>query len=195
MEERSTYPITYAVLSFLQMWGPSSGYDLKRGFDHALLPFFSVVYSQIYHELNRLHKLGWVEMETEVSASRPARKRYSITQIGREALADWQKQPLEKPLLRDELFLRTMFGHTAPPGALAASFRSAINEHEERLARVQVEVQTHGNPFTGQEGKRDDAQHNPYIGLVVQFEQAFEEAYLHWLHQALAYLESQEKQT
>src|SRR5438876_344344 len=105
MEERSTYPITYTVLAFLEMWGPSSGYDLKQGFDHALIPFFGAVYSQIYHELHRLHKLGWVEMETEISSQRPARKRYTITQAGREALADWQTQPLEKLQLRDELLL------------------------------------------------------------------------------------------
>lgn len=192
MEERSTYPITYAVLAFLEKWGPSSGYDLKRGFDHALIPFFGAVYSQIYHELNRLHKLGWVEMEMETSSPRPARKRYTITPTGREALATWQTQPLEKPQLRDELFLRTMFGYLAPPGALTTSFRNAIAEHEQRLTEVQAEVQTHGDPLSGLPGEGYSSKDNSYLGLVIQFEQRFEEMYLNWLHESLAFLEKQE---
>ncbi|QBD79530.1 PadR family transcriptional regulator [Ktedonosporobacter rubrisoli] len=171
--------------------GPSSGYDLKRGFDHALIPFFGAVYSQIYHELNRLHKLGWAEMEMETSSQRPARKRYTITQAGREALAAWHNQPLEKPQLRDELFLRTIFGHAAPPEALLTSFRNAIADHEQRLAFTQEEVRTHGDPLTGRPSEKGrDSDYDRYIGLVIQFERRFEEMYLGWLRESLAFLES-----
>jgi DNA-binding PadR family transcriptional regulator len=194
MKEQTTYPITYAVLAFLERWGPSSGYDLKRGFDHALIPFFGAVYSQIYHELRRLHELGWVEMEVEADSSRPARKRYTITQAGREALRDWQTQPLEKPQLRDELFLRTLFGQVAPPGALAARFREAIAYHEQQLAHAQAEVQRHRDalmqtPETGAERLA----HEQYLALVVLFEQRFEETYLNWLQETLAFLEKREQ--
>jgi PadR family transcriptional regulator AphA len=196
MEEHSTYPITYAMLAFLEMWGPSSGYDLKRGFDHALIPFFGVVYSQIYHELHRLHKLGWVEMEMETSSQRPARKRYTITQAGREALAAWHSQPLEKPQLRDELFLRTLFGRFAPPGELITRFEEAIAHHEQQLAQAKAEVQRHGDPLAGIPAK--DAgivpEHDLYKGLVVHFEQTFEEMYLRWLRETLRFLEKQEEE-
>ena len=193
MEEKTAYPITYAVLALLEMWGPSSGYDLKRGFDHALIPFFGVVYSQIYHELQRLHTFGWVEMEMESFSPRPARKRYTVTQAGREALAAWHTQLLEKPQLRDELFLRTMFGQSAPPGALAESFRKAIADHEQRLTQALLEVQTHGNPLAGISGTGGVPAHDTYLGLVVHFEQRFEEMYLSWLRETLTFLEKCEE--
>ncbi len=194
MEERSTYPITYAILAFLEEWGPSSGYDLKRGFDHALIPFFSAVYSQIYHELHRLYELGWVEMDIETTSQRPARKRYAITQAGRDALTAWHSQPLEKPQLRDELFLRTMFGRFAPSHELIARFKEAIVYHEQQLANVKAHVLAHGDPLAGVPAQKTDVlAHDDYRGLVVHFEQTFEEMYLQWLRESLAFLEKQGK--
>jgi hypothetical protein len=56
---------------------------------------------------------------------------------------------------------------------------------------VQVEVQTHGDPLSGRPGEGYASPDNDYLGLVVQFEQRFEEMYLNWLREALAFLENQ----
>lgn len=88
-----------------------------------------------------------------------------------------------------------MFGHGAPPGALAASFRNAIADHEQSLARAQAEVRTHGDPLAGRQASdRGVPAHDRYLGLVVQFEQRFEEMYLRWLRETLTFLESCEKE-
>ena len=92
MKQPEAYPITYGVLGLLEYWGPMSGYDLKRLFDHVLAPMWGAVHSQIYHELRRMSTLGWVEMERVEQEARPDRKVYQITQKGLEALRAWQDQ-------------------------------------------------------------------------------------------------------
>src|SRR5690348_12799778 len=95
MDQLEAYPITYGILGLLAFWGPLSGYDLKRLFDHTLAPMWGAAQSQIYKELRRMKELGWVEMEREEQESRPDRKIYSITDQGYTALHAWQAQPPE----------------------------------------------------------------------------------------------------
>ena len=47
MEQPEAYPITYGILGLLAFWGPLSGYDLKRLFDHTLAPMWGAAQSQI----------------------------------------------------------------------------------------------------------------------------------------------------
>src|SRR5690348_11712810 len=84
MDRPDAYPITYGVLGLLAFWGPLSGYDLKRLFDHVLSPMWGAAHSQIYHELRRMNDFGWVVMEREEQETRPDRKVYTITAAGRE---------------------------------------------------------------------------------------------------------------
>ena len=65
MEQPEAYPITYGILGLLAFWGPLSGYDLKRLFDHTLAPMWGAAQSQIYKELRRMKELGWVDMQRE----------------------------------------------------------------------------------------------------------------------------------
>ena len=54
MEQIEAYPVTYGILGLLAFWGPLSGYDLKRLFDHTLAPMWGAAQSQIYKELRRM---------------------------------------------------------------------------------------------------------------------------------------------
>ena len=198
MDRSNAYPITYGVLGLLAFWGPLSGYDLKRLFDHILSPMWGAAHSQIYHELRRMKDLGWVEMEREEQESRPDRKVYSITPRGSEALASWQAQPASVLQLRDELLLKILFGSFASHDDLVANLKKGIAEHEIRLLNYRQNLQY--IPIRGehiQEGRR----HNPYIvadegdpffTLIGRFAIEFENAYLRWLYETLAFLEGNE---
>src|SRR2546421_12166776 len=133
MEQREAYPITYGILGLLAFWGPLSGYDIKRLFDHTLSAMWGAAQSQIYKELRRMKELGWVEMEREEQGARPDRKIYSITDQGLVALRKWQAQPPEVFQLRDELLLKVLFGTFASPDDLAQHFRKTITTHEMHL--------------------------------------------------------------
>src|SRR6266568_2664765 len=135
MEQHETYPITFGILGLLAFWGPLSGYDIKRLFDHTLSAMWGAAQSQIYKELRRMKELGWVEMEREEQEARPDRKVYRMTQAGYEALTAWQKQPPAIMQLRDELLLKILFGGFAPPDALEENLRNGIASHQKRLLK------------------------------------------------------------
>lgn len=191
MDRPEAYPITYGVLGLLAFWGPMSGYDVKRLFDHVLSPMWSAAHSQIYNELRRMKELGWVEMEREEQESRPDRKVYRMTQAGYEALTAWQKQPPTILQLRDELLLKILFGSFAPPDALEENLRNGIAFHQQRLLKYRetlqylpkrdATVQASGRPNPYATESEEDL----YFRLITDFAIAFEKTYLDWLYEAL----------
>jgi PadR family transcriptional regulator AphA len=195
MARPEAYPITYGVLGLLAFWGPMSGYDIKRLFDHVLAPMWGAAHSQIYHELRRMNELGWVDMEREEQEARPDRKVYAITDSGQEALAAWQVEQPDEPQMRDELLLKVLFGTFADPQALAANLRRAITSHEMRLLeyrnmqflpvrRGPYHAGSRPNPYAA------ESQEDPFFPLITQFAVEFEIMYLKWLYKTLGFLEN-----
>jgi len=200
MEQPEAYPITYGILGLLAFWGPLSGYDLKRLFDHTLALMWGAAQSQIYKELRRIKELGWVEMQREEQESRPDRKLYSITDQGHTALRKWQAQPSEIIQVRDELLLKVLFGTFASPADLAQNVRTSIADHEIRLLAYRQNalfLPTKG--VFQQENKRPnpygtESQEDPYFNLIVHFAIEFEKTYIRWLYEALEVVENRQKQ-
>jgi PadR family transcriptional regulator, regulatory protein AphA len=193
--EQEAYPITYGVLGLLAFWGPLSGYDLKRIFDHTLAPMWGAAQSQIYKELRRMKELGWVEMEREEQEARPDRKVYSITEQGRVALRQWQAQPPGIFQLRDELLLKVLFGTFAAPGDIAHHLRASIATHE--MSLLAYRQNAHHIPAKGTypQGNRRpnpyaaEREADPYFALITQFAIDFENTYIRWLYKALEIIE------
>jgi len=102
-------PVILGLLSF----GPRSGYEIKATVDRSTRFFWAASYGQIYPELSRLEREGLVESE---DASNGARRRrvYSLTDAGREALADWLLGRTVTIELRDESLLRLFFADALP---------------------------------------------------------------------------------
>lgn len=193
--EQEAYPITYGVLGLLAFWGPLSGYDLKRVFDHTLAPMWGAAQSQIYKELRRMKELGWVEMEREEQETRPDRKVYAITEPGHVALRQWQSKPPEVFQLRDELLLKVLFGTFAAPGDIAQHLRASIANHEMRLlAYRQTEHHIPAQGSYPQDNRRPnpyvaEREADPYFALITHFAINFEKTYIRWLYEALEMVE------
>lgn len=199
MERQEAYPITYGVLGLLAFWGPLSGYDLKRLFDHILSPMWGAAHSQIYHELRRMRELGWVTMEREEQETRPDRKVYHITQAGQEALTTWQGQPPAVLQLRDELLLKLLFGSFASVDDLRKNVQAGIVLHEQRLLQYRQNLQhlpIRGMPFqpSGRPNPyATNGEADPYFDLISRFAIDFEKMYLNWLRETLEYLDEQQE--
>jgi DNA-binding PadR family transcriptional regulator len=97
--------IQFAILGFLS-WQPFAGYDLKKVISESDLFYWSGNNNQIYKALVTLHQEGLVTQEVQPQASLPARKVYTITPTGREALRAWLLSNPELPEFRSNFLIQ-----------------------------------------------------------------------------------------
>ena len=88
---------------------PSHGYDLKRDYDTFFGRGRPLPYGQVYATLARLARDGKaVTGETEPGAG-PDRKRYRITERGKDEIEVWLSEPVPaEPHLQTDLFVKVV---------------------------------------------------------------------------------------
>src|SRR5947208_16138663 len=105
-------PASYVVLGLVEGWQPATPYDLKRAAELGVVNLWSVPHTQLYTEPARLAGAGLLVEDREEGGRR--RKRYSLTEKGRRALAEWRAAPTaEMTELRDPGLLKLFYA--APP--------------------------------------------------------------------------------
>jgi PadR family transcriptional regulator, regulatory protein AphA len=124
---------SYIVLGLLTMYaGEASPYDLKRMVTGTVGQFWTLPHSQMYSEPARLARAGYVTENREEDGRR--RKLYSLTDAGREALAEWLQILTPEPyVLRDLALLKLFFG--ADAHALA---EGQLEIHRQKLAEQEA---------------------------------------------------------
>ncbi|MGE2834720.1 PadR family transcriptional regulator [Mycobacterium sp. SMC-4] len=115
-----------------------SGYDIKKWINWAIRFFYSSpAYSQIYSELKRLERLGFVS--SRVDSGVRNRRMYKITESGMAAVTRWvNEEPVEPPTLKHNPLLRVMLGHLLNPGRL----REILTEHAAYAEQLQQAAAT-----------------------------------------------------
>jgi len=121
MAEKTT---PYVILGFLAKGEALSGYELRKWIALTVGHFWNESFGQLYPELQRLTKLGWIVSAADAKATR-RRARYRITAAGRRALAAWLAQPAKTERVRNELLLKVFFGHELKPDELRTHLRNA----------------------------------------------------------------------
>lgn len=120
-------PVSFIVLGLLEQAGEATPYELKR-MAEAFADLWSLRHDQVYREPERLAKAGLVDEHRETSGRR--RRRFRLTQAGREALDAWRETPsADPPALRDPGLLQLLFG--ASPERVADS---QLELHTRKLA-------------------------------------------------------------
>jgi DNA-binding PadR family transcriptional regulator len=118
---------SHIVLGMLEHVQSATPYDLKRIAEVSTIYFWAVPHTQLYSECARLAKEGLLTEEQEQTGRR--RRRYSLTELGRQALEAWRSEPVGRVReLRDLGILKLFFG--ADPGKLAGD---ELQAHEARL--------------------------------------------------------------
>jgi PadR family transcriptional regulator AphA len=137
MKSKSKAPIrltttSYALLALLdQLGAPATSYDIKQALDKSIENFWPVPHTTAYEEPARLAAGGFLSVSQEPGGRR--RKSYSLTEAGREALAEWAAEPIAAPpQLRDELMLKVFAG--ADPDGLT---EGRVGWHREKLAELE----------------------------------------------------------
>jgi len=89
---------------------PMTGYEIARSFDQALSHFWHASHQQIYRELARLNKQGFVVYRSVAQSGKPDKKRYSLTIAGRAALRRWVVAVTDPPRPHYDLLVKLMAG-------------------------------------------------------------------------------------
>ena len=122
---------SYAVLTLIELHGPSTPYDLKQALETSIANFWMVPHTTFYAEPTRLAKAGFLSEQQEPTGRR--RKVYSLTAQGRDALDRWRASPeLTAPQLREEGVLKVFAGADPVP-----VLRERGDWHRAKLAELE----------------------------------------------------------
>ena len=121
------------MLGLLAAHGPLTPYELKARVSGSVGYFWAFPHSQLYVEPPRLVQLGLAEEEREETGRR--RRRFRVTEAGREVVARWVAEPVdEHTQIRDLALLKLFFGALVAPARIAEMARSREAAHRERLS-------------------------------------------------------------
>jgi DNA-binding PadR family transcriptional regulator len=88
---------------------PSHGYDLKRDYDAFFGRGKPLPFGQVYATLSRLSRDGKALAGEAEPGAGPDRKRYTITEAGRDEVEAWLAAPIPaEPHLQSELFVKVV---------------------------------------------------------------------------------------
>ena len=115
--QQSPLSIEYILLGFLEHQ-PIHGYDLYKkitNFD-AISLVWKVKQSQLYALLERLEEEGLITSSMISGESRPNRRQYQITSVGRQTFYAWRVSPVQHGReIRQELLAKIYFALQAGP--------------------------------------------------------------------------------
>lgn len=128
---------SYVVLGLVSV-RPAAGHELAGLSERSVGNFFPIARSQIYSELDRLCRLGFLSV-TEVEQQRwPTKRVYELTEAGETELRRWlEEAPVEAERTRNLFLVRVFFADRVSPERLVV----LLDEYAE-TARAQLEVLT-----------------------------------------------------
>ena len=175
--------LAHAILVAL-LDGPSSGYDLAKRFDGSVGFFWDASHQQIYRELAKLEANDIIISETVQQETRPNKKLYAITELGKGRLAEWMHTPCELSPIKDNLLVKLFGGYIVEPATLLQELRQHRKQHQTRL----VEYQAIEDRFFPDAEALSDKSVYQYLTLRngIQYEQGW----LRWCDEALSTLQS-----
>src|SRR2546421_6765281 len=130
-------PTSYVVLGLVAATGPMTPYEMKRAVAGSIGYFWSFPHSQLYAEPERLVEAGLVRLEQEQQGRR--RRRYFITESGREALLSWLRDPTpEQSEIRNPGLLKLFFGGLARHDDIAAFAKGQVEAYRRNLEELEA---------------------------------------------------------
>ena len=126
---------SWAVLGMLAFDEELSGYELKKWADWSIKFFYwSPSFSQVYTELKKLEKHGFVTSRVQHDNGVRGRRLYKITETGTAAVGRWSNEaPIDPPILKHGVMLRIWLGHLNKPERL----KEILREHIEYVSKME----------------------------------------------------------
>jgi PadR family transcriptional regulator AphA len=155
--------------------GPKHGYEIMHFLDSALQSTWQVSSSQLYVLLKRLESQGLLKCSLEVQKTRPAKRVFYLTAVGKEGFLEWLRSPVEHVRdLRIEFIAKLFFFH-----------RLSVKGGED-LIKIQIEsLEGLKKKFK----KERDKEKDPFKKIVFGIKVMTIEAWLQWLRkQAIPFM-------
>lgn len=171
--------LSHAILVSL-LDRPQTGYELGKRFDQTVGYFWKASHQQIYQELHRMAKAGWLRSTAVNQTDRPNRIVYELTDLGREALDDWSRQPTDPPSVKEELLIKLFALGTLDTEVLVGEIKRRRAYHVDRLAWYESVMSEH----YPKPAKLSPKKRGHYLGLRMGI--LSEQTTLKWCDEALA---------
>jgi PadR family transcriptional regulator, regulatory protein AphA len=127
-------PFSFAILVLVGRNG-AGPHDLRRMAETGRV-YWDAAPSQWYAEPKRLEKLGYLEARKEPGRTRE-RTHYTLTDKGREALAEWVRTPAALPRIQNEPVVRLLAADLVDAGGVAEGLEAMRVEIDEALSGVE----------------------------------------------------------
>ncbi|GAC57595.1 putative PadR family transcriptional regulator [Gordonia hirsuta DSM 44140 = NBRC 16056] len=114
---------------------PGTGYEIGQQFQRSIGYFWSATHQQIYRTLKKLDADGLVTYTDVVQNGRPDKKVYTISEAGRQLLAEWVASPTPVAPLRSDLGVKL---RAAEFGDLAAVLTELVAHRDEAAAMADL---------------------------------------------------------
>jgi PadR family transcriptional regulator, regulatory protein AphA len=160
---------------------PSTGYDLKRRFATTSLGVYQPSSGALYPALERLERRGLLTSQAlpQAAHGRP-RRRYQLTDDGRQAHLDWLRQPIAPETVAQDLGLHLLRFAMMPQVLPADAVVGFLTSLRAALAGLVGALERQAGAI--------DAAADPYPALAVEHGLAVHRASLAWAEQAIARL-------
>jgi DNA-binding PadR family transcriptional regulator len=132
MASQESSAASYVILGLLDTYGFETVYEMKQFIEVSIGFFWPFPHSQLYGETRRLEQAGLIAAEVEQGGRR--RKMLHITDAGRDALREWQAEPVDVTTeIRDLGLLKLFLTSADDQGALRALAERQVELHEHML--------------------------------------------------------------
>lgn len=177
--------LAFGILGFLS-YTPMNGYSLVKAFDSSLDFFWHAQSSQIYQELKKLEKQGYICGEMVIQEDRPNKRVFSITDTGKKEFMEWLAAGAgeDATQFKSAFLMKVFFGGNMPPAQSAAmlrSFQADCEAYLQRMGSVPESIASYGSHL--------EAYQKIYWQFTADFGYRFIKTCIEWAGECAAKLE------
>lgn len=137
--DRSLSATAHVVLGLVSI-RPAAGHELAAFAERSIGIFFALTRSHVYSELDRLCRLGLLDVTEVPQDTAPTKRVYEITAAGSDELQHWlENAVIDEKRPRSLFLVRIFFGDRTSPERLAAlldEYQAAARARRDRLVAV-----------------------------------------------------------
>ncbi|MCZ4271008.1 PadR family transcriptional regulator [Maritalea porphyrae] len=118
--------------------GETTGYEIRKRSTEGDFSFFlEASFGSIYPALSKLEEDGFVTSHVQAQEGKPAKRVYSITQVGRESFINSLFEDLNADVFRSEFMLFLRFAEELPRDLVEKRILERISKVDEEIASIE----------------------------------------------------------